>query len=73
MRGGGDAFSAYFGARGNTAFIHGSLVDTHVIVVATLEQSEINCIAITPDWERVYFFESEGEGVLYTPGVPEFF
>ncbi len=55
------------------AFIHGSLAGTHVIAVAALEQLEISRIAITPYWERVYFFEPEGEGVLYTPGVPEFF
>jgi ABC-type sugar transport system ATPase subunit len=55
------------------AFIHGSLLDTHVIAITSLEQQEINRIAITPDWERVYFFEQEGEGVIHTPGVPEFF
>jgi ABC-type sugar transport system ATPase subunit len=55
------------------AFLHGSLLDTHVIAVTSLEQQEIKRIAITPDWERVYFFEPEGEGVIYTPSVPEFF
>lgn len=55
------------------AFIHGTLLDTHVIVGTGLEQPEVNRIAITPDWGRAYFFEPEGEGVLHTPGVPEFF
>jgi ABC-type sugar transport system ATPase subunit len=55
------------------AFIHGSLLDTHVIAVTYLEQPEISRIAITPDWERVYFFELEGEGAIHTPNVPEFF
>lgn len=55
------------------AFIHGSLLDTHVIAVTSLQQQEISRIAVTPAWERVYFFEHEGEGVLHTPGVPDFF
>jgi len=55
------------------AFLHGSLADTHVIVLTPIEQPEIPRIAVTPDWERVSFFAADGEGVIYTPGVPDFF
>lgn len=55
------------------AFIHGSLLASNVIAVAPLEQPEVNRIRISPDWERVYFFEQDGEGVIHTPGIPEFF
>ncbi len=55
------------------AFIHGALLATNIVAVAALEQPEVKALAITPDWERVYFFEQDGEGVVYTPGAPDFF
>jgi ABC-type sugar transport system ATPase subunit len=55
------------------AFIHGTLFGTNIVTTADIDQPEVKQISITPDWESAIFFEPEGEGVVYTPGVPEFF
>jgi ABC-type sugar transport system ATPase subunit len=55
------------------AFIHGSFQGTDVTVLTALEQPEVASIQAVPDWERAVFFAPQGEGVLYTPGAPEFF
>ena len=55
------------------AFIHGSLFGASVVALTALEHPEVGSVRVTPEWERVIFFEPEGEGVIYTPGAPEFF
>lgn len=55
------------------AFIHGSFQGTDVTVLTALEQPEVASVQAVPDWERAVFFAQEGEGVIYTPGAPEFF
>lgn len=55
------------------AFIHGTLFGTNVVALASLEQPEVESVRVTPEWERVIFFEPEDEGVIYSPGIPEFF
>ncbi len=55
------------------AFLHGSFLGTNVTVLTGLEQPEVRSIQVAPDWERALFFEDEGEGVIYAPGVPDFF
>jgi len=55
------------------AFIHGSFLGTDVTVLTSLEQPEVASVQAVPDWERALFFEWEGEGVISTPGAPEFF
>ncbi|GCE13779.1 ABC transporter ATP-binding protein [Tengunoibacter tsumagoiensis] len=55
------------------AFVHGNLAGKHINAIASLEQPETKAIALTPDWDKVYFFAAEGEEVIYTPGTPDFF
>jgi ABC-type sugar transport system ATPase subunit len=55
------------------AFIHATHLSNHIVALAPIEHPEIDRLIVTPDWERVYFFEPEGEGVIHRPGVPEFF
>jgi sn-glycerol 3-phosphate transport system ATP-binding protein/multiple sugar transport system ATP-binding protein len=55
------------------AFIHGTLADVPLSIVAPLDQPAVPSIAATPDWERVYLFAADSEAVLHTPGVPELF
>lgn len=55
------------------AYIHGSFQGIDVTVLTTLEQPEVASVQVVPDWERALFFKQKGEGVIYTPGAPEFF
>ena len=55
------------------SFIHGAFLETNVVALAPLEYPEVASVRMIPEWERAIFFEPEGEGVIYTPGEPEFF
>lgn len=55
------------------SFIHGVLAGVHVNAVAPIDHPQISQIKITPDWDRIYIFARDGEGVVHVPGVPELF
>lgn len=55
------------------SFIHGSSGHAHFNVLAAVDYPEIKQIRLSPDWDRVYFFEGASENVIHTPGVPDLF
>lgn len=55
------------------SFLYGTLAGEKVTVLAPLEQAQVDAVAVTPDWDKAYFFASEDETTLYTPEALELF
>jgi hypothetical protein len=55
------------------AFIYGAVAGHDVVAVAPLDYPDREYAYLTPDLDRAYFFEAEGERVLHNPGVLELF
>jgi ABC-type sugar transport system ATPase subunit len=55
------------------AFLHGTIGEQHITVLAPLDQPDVAQIQIMPNWEQVYFFAPDDETVLHSPGIPELF
>ncbi|GAA5024459.1 ABC transporter ATP-binding protein [Actinopolymorpha pittospori] len=54
-------------------FLYGHLGEANVAVTAPIDHPDRSEVAITPDWERVYFFAAQSEEPLHVPGVLELF
>jgi ABC-type sugar transport system ATPase subunit len=55
------------------AFVYGRLAGALVAALVPLNYPEVKAVSLTPQWDRAYFFEREGEKTLHVPGVPELF
>ncbi len=53
------------------SFIHGMLAGQSVTVVAPLEQPSAAEVRVAPKPDQVYIFDAAGEGVYFTPSLPE--
>jgi len=55
------------------AFLYGKLAGALISALVPLDCPETEAACLTPDWERAYFFEAQGETALHVPGAPELF
>jgi ABC-type sugar transport system ATPase subunit len=56
-----------------SSFLFGSLADVRVVIATGLDVPETAEVRATPDWDRAYFFASDSEETLRSPGVLELF
>ncbi|WP_129669809.1 ABC transporter ATP-binding protein [Phytoactinopolyspora endophytica] len=55
------------------AFAYGTVAGRNVTVILPVDHPERDQLTATPDLDRAYFFEPDGERPLHTPGVLELF
>jgi ABC-type sugar transport system ATPase subunit len=55
------------------AFAHGTVAGRNVSVILPVDHPETGELRLTPDLERAYFFEPDGERPLHCPGALQLF
>jgi ABC-type sugar transport system ATPase subunit len=56
-----------------SSFLFGSLADVRVVIATGLDVPDTAEVRATPDWDRAYFFASDSEETLRSPGVLDLF